>query len=225
VEQQHLDDLQDTRIWHPDPSPPLGLTEACDRLLCSPAQSITADKYAKAFTRVQTLAVAPQTWDLAVKAFDDFDTLLFLGELRNRVTICCKPFTEKEGGTTYGGCYKQGYLGDSRVTILLNTRRDYTLLQRNFLYGVLVHEMLHAWFFISCGGQNAGHGTRWRRAAQALEERTGPWIITRAEEKHPAPADRGRGLFNTLWSGLMAVKPRKRAWPAFPDLGTPKIPI
>lgn len=91
--------------------------------------------------------------------------------------------------------------------------------------------MIHAWFSVFCGRKREkgevtyGHGPSWFRAARALEELTGFWILSRCQDDLAAPGDRGTGLFDDEVTKTPVVVPHFAMYPDFPELWTPRIPV
>ncbi|OQO07518.1 hypothetical protein B0A48_07215 [Cryoendolithus antarcticus] len=113
--------------------------------------------------------------------FHDLDAALFNGQLRGRVIL------NWEAVNIYQN-RKLGYTehvlaaGDDpeHIKIALRYNMDWSCYPRHLMIGVLVHEMLHAYFMIYCGTceepltlRDAGHGEYWMCAAFIIEQRTG----------------------------------------------------
>lgn len=129
-------------------------------------------------------------WDIIIKTFDDFDRAYFQGILRRCVLLQWKPFREEPGIFAVDPSLKNLGLTlqpntppnkHSRVRIYMRTDFKWDKLPKFYMLGCLLHEMLHAYFIVKCGGEGAreigaedpGHEPLFVRAAKWLEGRSG----------------------------------------------------
>ena len=111
--------------------------------------------------------------DLQVKMFNDLDKVLFHGDLKRRVILRWADTGEcfERVGPGYGPGEGPGAMtieagtdGQPRIHIRMNAiaaQLPYPhgppMADRNAFYiGVVVHEMVHAWFFVHCGLRGPG---------------------------------------------------------------------
>ncbi|MCJ1265189.1 hypothetical protein MMC22_005064 [Lobaria immixta] len=128
--------------------------------------------------------------DLVIKAFTDLDTVFFGGKLRGHITIhwrraswWMQHFRSPQGyhrcmGTTQ-------YLDRQKAKIHLNAWRILldTHYAKTAMWGVMLHEMIHAYGFVMCGlkrvtpyeqsrGWNDGHDLMFRCLIRAVNARS-----------------------------------------------------
>ena len=106
------------------------------------------------------------TWDLLVKCFNDLDTLVFQSDFRNRIVLKWVDIrtTDNEGAFAYTEPPANESTG--RVSIRMGSNINRAALEPDYALGVLLHEMIHAYFFI------------WSRDAaieQSWDPRADPW--------------------------------------------------
>jgi len=169
----------DTGYWRPWPAT-LSLSEAHDRLLRRLHKPWAVKKLA-AWGRFRKVYYKPldSRPRAMVKAFNDMDTVLFRGVLRRRVNIQWEVRLES-------GCVGQAWY--PRMENGLPTKQVHIRLSLIGLFGrrsehlwdTLMHEMLHAYLYISTGGEtdeyytcgkHLDYGPLFFSDAQALTER------------------------------------------------------
>ncbi|EMC91060.1 hypothetical protein BAUCODRAFT_152359 [Baudoinia panamericana UAMH 10762] len=126
------------------------------------------------------------TWDLLVKIFNDLDLCLFAGDLYHRVRLRWSDLDMRRAlGVTHMMSTPSFYsfsglpYARPRVIIFLSATTDWSRLPQGLALGVLVHEMLHAYFGVWApdapeapqhAKQDHGHGAIFQKAAKKLEQ-------------------------------------------------------
>ncbi|KAK5114071.1 hypothetical protein LTR85_010377 [Meristemomyces frigidus] len=196
-----------SRHWRPLPHP-IPMQYALEQLIRRLDSPPTAEQEAAA-ARIRTTEGSNITWQLLVKMFNDLDALVFGGDLYHRVYLCWVDMRLNVGGhgelgiTQYPGDYNR-----TRIRICMSTDIDWHLFPRNYALGVLLHEMLHAYFNVWCRddiydpvepGQNPDHGPMYTKAAKRIEKYTsmdltsdpGSWMGPVASDLGTQPWPRG----------------------------------
>ncbi|KAK5137578.1 hypothetical protein LTR08_007873 [Meristemomyces frigidus] len=168
--------------WRPLPSQTMPQSRALQQLLsrldAKPSKSQEA-----AATRIRATEGKPITWELLVKMFNDLDTLVFSGDLYHRVCFrwVDMRFTAEEysGQLGFAQTPGPGRWNTERIRICMSSDLNWRQWPRFYALGVLLHEMLHAYFMVWCGDNDIGsaeghhHGPMFTRAAKRIEKYTG----------------------------------------------------
>ena len=138
-------------------------------------------EYRAARDRILATSEHDFTPDLLVKMFNDLDTVVFHGDLRYRV---CLRWTDMRtlGMRGDGGCtLAPSNYNIGRIDIFLSADIDWSAYPDDLPLGVLLHEMLHAYFMVWCRnatiemdpepGQLPTHGRIFMAAARRIERR------------------------------------------------------
>ena len=180
---------QSSPLWRPYPSRVVHPQQAFARLQTpvadTPETRVAAERIGAFLSRN-----TPIMWDLCIKIFCDYDTVLFHGDLRRRVCLRWRPYSGISGLVAAGmelnaiGLTQPRNINEDhipRITTTLRADLDWNALPRLAALGVLVHEMLHAYFLVNCGypgcfemqSDDPSHGPIWTAAANYLERKTG----------------------------------------------------
>jgi hypothetical protein len=125
--------------------------------------------------------------DIGFKIFNDLDLTLFSGMLRHKACL-----RSKATSTGYLGQTEPAGQAAARVAIKLNVARMHStradprtcLPPYRELIKTLVHEMIHAFIYVECGGRPEGRGT-----LKGVED--APWKIPpREDDNEHGPAFR-----------------------------------
>ncbi|KAK5123085.1 hypothetical protein LTR85_003281 [Meristemomyces frigidus] len=197
--------LQDAHLgeqhpaWRPMPAP-TGLSAAHRELLktlnrpLTPAQVQPRYRIWRAFS-----TCGPTTSQhTLLEAFNDIDVLLFGGILRHRVHVQWTPQLGHE--TWLGTCSPPHSAGNDSPRIMIELVQDHTWYEsrtnrRAYEWGTLIHEMLHAYLWVTTGGADdkvctckarVVHGPRWTAAIRALARKLD---IGEIHAKHLGDAD------------------------------------
>ncbi|OQO09053.1 hypothetical protein B0A48_05944 [Cryoendolithus antarcticus] len=180
-EQEDLKRLQPIYVTTIKPFPqPCSFQEAfdklCDRLY---KDKDAVKRFEDHFSHIND--DVKQTWDLPAKMFNDLDLMIFHGQLRGRFVLRWEATTIADPGLL-GNTLKIPSEGPSRpghVRIALRYTMDWSCYPRPLMIGVLVHEMLHAYFIIMCGTgteestlRDTAHGDYWMSAAVVIGQKT-----------------------------------------------------
>ena len=138
----------------------------------------------------------PLTWDLLVKMFNDLDIILFHGDLRRRV--CLKWVDMRLCGMPrqLGYTHCPMNWNTHRITIMMSSDTEWRQFPPEYALGVLLHEMLHAYFAVWCGhdtieiawepDQHPGHGIIFMAAARRMERLVAVDMTSHPQEfEHP----------------------------------------
>lgn len=138
-------------------------------------------RYRAALNRIQE-AVNTQvpSYDLIIKMFNDLDTVVFHRDLGRRVLVKWAPIHQNSPWHPIGYTAEHGQACPSpRLTIFLANDYGWIGARWQNCIGVLLHEMLHAYFMIWClqgrleptweAGKDAGHGPYPMAAARRIE--------------------------------------------------------
>lgn len=200
VDREELAILQDENFnsssagWRPPPRQ-ITMPQALDRLLQDHNTTVEeAAEWAASHRRIIAFRDSgkPVMWDLVVKIFDDFDTVYFHDDLRRRVLRKWKqfgPWVEirkvRYHEVALAATCAPGEPTNTNSRVLIAMRSDCEWGRPDTdLLGCLLHEMLHAFFIIHCGGQaamedNHGHGRIFVTAAKSIVVRCGLDLRTR----------------------------------------------
>lgn len=155
------------------------MEDAADQLF-APHPIERTDAYEDAWDRVDETWDDNISWDLTVKMFNDLDTIVFHGDLRNRVRVQWIDLrTIGEHGLAFTQPPANYNVG--RITINMSSDTNWTELPEGLMLGVPLHEMLHAYFMVWCRddtteayyerGQNPEHGEIYMRCARRIERK------------------------------------------------------
>lgn len=165
------------------------MEQAYNRLISRTDAEVGTAAFQAAIRRYHDAVCAPSgSYDLIIKMFNDLDTLIFHGDLRGRVNLRWEALdhvtvlgrhTEKNG-ELLGVTIPPVSWHVPRVRIRLNVDVDWTQIPRWVLIGTVVHEMLHAYFYVHCGvvgyhdsiteeGMDRSHGRFFHAAARHVE--------------------------------------------------------
>ncbi|KAK3669963.1 hypothetical protein LTR78_010135 [Recurvomyces mirabilis] len=192
VEASELAVLQDPRMsarspaWRPLNSP-ISQGEALARLL---APSARKHGFNDALNRIRQAMTMPHaSGSLLIKMFNDLDTVIFHNKLRRRIYLSWRHLTQEDPelirnpcAVLWGQTNPANFHGQPRIAIELNTQAPWSATTRKDSVGVLVHEMLHAWFMVHCGipddvivakGMDVHHGYYFHSARVHIEQNFG----------------------------------------------------
>ncbi|EMC91059.1 hypothetical protein BAUCODRAFT_313650 [Baudoinia panamericana UAMH 10762] len=175
ISAQELDILQNPMYGvnlRPLPFPvpmPVACAKLIKRLNAPPSTARCA-----AAARINSTKGTRITWDLMVKIFNDLDTCVYGGDLHHRVRLDACPLPSSALGVTRN-C---GIPGIKRIHMSITTNTDWSDVTQHphaQILGVLIHEMLHAYYFVWCGnqadvGDTTGHGRYFHTAAAEIEK-------------------------------------------------------
>ena len=147
-----------SHAWRPL-NPPISQEEALARLL---APSARKQPWREAMNRIREGNVMQYAiYDFLIKIFNDLDTVIFHNNLRRRVYLCWKYLSDTDpevqanpNAVLWAQANPAGFRGQQRIAIELNLQAPWGLMSRQDTVGVLVHEMLHAWYMVHCGIPN-----------------------------------------------------------------------
>ncbi|KAK6438811.1 hypothetical protein LTR95_004993 [Oleoguttula sp. CCFEE 5521] len=139
---------------------------------------------------LETWNCLPKTWDLPFKMFNELDQLFFGHQLQGRVVLCWNIFGDADRNPI-GTTHSSPTAGRARIELRLDL--DWDAFGRDQILATLLHEMLHAYFFVMCGNANdladpdwesvKGHGEFWQVARKEIESITGLALIKESRSR------------------------------------------
>ncbi|KAK4553281.1 hypothetical protein LTR86_009581 [Recurvomyces mirabilis] len=161
--------------------------EALERLL---APSARKHGFNDTLNRIrQAMRMPHASGSLLIKIFNDLDTVIFHNKLRRRIFLSWRHLTQEDPelicnpcAVLWGQTNPANFRGQPRIAIELNTQAPWHATTRKDSVGVLVHEMLHAWFMVHCGipddvvvakGMDVHHGYYFHSARVYIEQNFG----------------------------------------------------
>lgn len=187
--------LQDSNLDPRHPAyrrlpPLLDMRQAHNRLFEHSFSDEASPGWQAALQRYKQVMSGPYgSTDLPIKMFNDLDTLIFHGDLKHRVNMkweaCDKVgISQSFGGTLLGLTIPPTTWSVPRIRIRINIDVDWRQLPRKMLIGTVVHEMLHAYYYVHCGvagyqdvvterGMDISHGVFFYSAGKRIEQRWG----------------------------------------------------
>ncbi|KAI7052050.1 hypothetical protein KC327_g686 [Hortaea werneckii] len=196
IPESELQILQDSSIGPQHPAyrhlPPfLSMHDAYRRLISKHQGEESSPDWQAALRRyIEAMSAPYGSLDLPIKMFNDLDTLIFHGDLKHRVNMrwetcrrvgLCRPYQ-----TLLGITMAPTNWTIPRIRVGINIDVDWRKVPRTQLIGTVVHEMLHAYFYVHCGvaghrdlvlggRMDEGHGVYFYAAGRQLERR---WRLT-----------------------------------------------
>lgn len=139
------------------------------------------------------LSMPEDSFDIAIKMFNDLDAILFHGDLKRRVNARWIDLRHDPVSAESARIRAPRWLAATnmpcdarwpRVWLRLNTHSPLWGREKRFVMATLVHEMIHAYFYVHCGetgcddevterGMDEGHGFFFHEARKRIEALTG----------------------------------------------------
>ena len=168
------------------------MRQAVDQLLRRLDARLTAEQEAAA-ARLRSCAGGNITWELLVKTFNDLDAVVFGGDLFHRVYISwVNMCVIGEGSGQLGLTVPPKNYESCRIRICISSDMDWRKVPRFYALGVLLHEMVHAYFIIwyreneldpgKEHAENPGHGPTFMKAAKRIERYMGTDLTSNPEK-------------------------------------------
>ena len=149
--------------------------------LFSPHPIKKTQAYEDSWRRIVDVAPSRLTWDLLVKMFYDLDVIMFHGDLCRRVLFKWVEMRLLGDPGQLGLTQGPKDWRNERIKLMLASDLDWTQYPPGYALGVLLHEMLHAYFMVWCrhdtlettfAPDNDGtHGVIFTEAAKRIEKK------------------------------------------------------